>query len=201
MKCPSRRNSLPKEVVSCTSTCWNGERKRSNSRVERTKIPLSSVEVLGENAGQKIAAAFFRHRGPRGGSPGTSRAAGAALFHRAEQLLRLGGIVGRVVADVHVDGHEAVLRPGVNRQMRFGEQHRPGDAQRRRTGENFRRRRSSRNRVARRMQSVRNASACVISGHVGRAAVPFSEQMNAVHNRILPAPIPKAGNQFSIVTG
>src|SRR5882672_1240034 len=50
------------------------------------------------------------------------------VLHGAEQQLGLGRVVGRVIADVYVDRHEAVLGPGVNREMRLREQHRPGYA-------------------------------------------------------------------------
>src|SRR5512146_2318136 len=49
-------------------------------------------------------------------------------LERAEQPVGLVGVVGREIADVDVDGDEAVLRPRVDREVRFGEQHRAGDA-------------------------------------------------------------------------
>src|SRR5512143_1207023 len=132
MKCPSSRNNLPKGTLSLTSTIWNGERKRSNWRDARTKKPHSSVRC------SVIAPGTMS-------PPGLSVASGGILasamdrmeFHalrlqrrleRAEQPFRLRRIVGRQVAHVHVDADEAVLRPCVNGEMRFGEEHRTGDA-------------------------------------------------------------------------
>src|SRR5574337_992305 len=43
---------------------------------------------------------------------------------RGEHALGLAGIVGRVVAHVDVDGHESRFGPGVDREMRLGEEHR-----------------------------------------------------------------------------
>src|SRR5262245_39989168 len=49
-------------------------------------------------------------------------------LERAEQRFALRVVVGCQVADVDVDGDEAVLWPCVDREVRFGEQHRAGDA-------------------------------------------------------------------------
>src|SRR5258705_13305545 len=49
-------------------------------------------------------------------------------LERAEQPLRLVAVVGREIADVDVDGDEATLRPRMNGEMRFGEQHGACDA-------------------------------------------------------------------------
>src|SRR5215831_10463242 len=46
----------------------------------------------------------------------------------AEELLRLCRVVVREIAHVDIDGDKPVLRPGVNRKMRLGQQHRPRDA-------------------------------------------------------------------------
>src|SRR5512140_2973087 len=53
------------------------------------------------------------------------------LQHRlelAKDALGLGGVVRRVVADVHVDGDEARLGPRVDGEVRFREQHGTRDA-------------------------------------------------------------------------
>ena len=49
-------------------------------------------------------------------------------FERSEQLFGFRGVVGREIANVYIDGDKAVLGPCMNREVRFGEQHRPGDA-------------------------------------------------------------------------
>src|ERR1700750_1925923 len=49
-------------------------------------------------------------------------------FQLAEHALGLRGVVGGVVADVDVDRDEAGFGPRVDGKMRFGEQHRAGDA-------------------------------------------------------------------------
>src|SRR5678815_3828972 len=128
MKWPSRRNSVPKEAVSCTSIAWNGDWKCSNSRVERTKKPVSSVRYSVSTPGSRS----------EGFSSGIAPAAVDGLefralrpqcvLHRAKKLFGLGRVVGRIVADVDVDGDEAMLGPGVDRQMRFGQKHGSGDA-------------------------------------------------------------------------
>src|SRR6185437_13564806 len=128
MKWPSRRNSLPKATLSCTSTIWNGERNFSNACDDRMKKPQSSVRY------SVIA--------PGAMSPGSRSAIGSTalygletralglqhFFKRVEQRLGLARVVGRVIADVHVDRHRSDFRPSMNREMRFGEDHRAGDA-------------------------------------------------------------------------
>src|SRR5271169_6431915 len=115
MKWPSSRNSVPKATVSWTSTAWKGDRKRSNSRAERTKKPVSSVRYSVSNPGCTSPEDL-----PSGIAPSSmDRLKFRVLrcervLHRAKQPLGLGRIVGRVVAYIHVDRHEAVLRPGVD---------------------------------------------------------------------------------------
>src|SRR3569623_524772 len=141
MKWPSRRNSFPNGTVSCTSTAWNGERNFSNSRAERTKNAHSLVRYSVMAPGAMSSGCFV----PVASLPGSwldgSVIASSApdrlemlarglerALERIEQPLRLVGIVGRVVALVDVDRHEPRFGPRVDRQMRFGEQHRAGDA-------------------------------------------------------------------------
>src|SRR5438552_13834387 len=132
MKWPSSRKSVPNGAVSCTSTAWKGDLKRSNSRLERTKKPVSSVRYSVSSPGctspaplpSGIAASAMDRLEPR-----VLRR--ERVLYRAKEPFGLGRIVGRVVADVHVDRHEAVLGPGVNREVRFGEQHRARHALRR----------------------------------------------------------------------
>ena len=63
-------------------------------------------------------------------------AVGALLARRerddqvVEQLLGLGRVVGGEVADVDVERHAGALGPGVDRQVRLGQQHGAGDAAR-----------------------------------------------------------------------
>src|ERR1700704_7140275 len=126
MKWPSRRNSVPNEAVSCTSIAWNGDWKCSNSRVERTKKPVSSVRYSVNTPGSRS----------EGLSSGIAPAAVNGLefralrphrvLHCAEQFFGLGRVVGRIVADVDVDRAEAVFGPGVDRQVRFGQKNGPG---------------------------------------------------------------------------
>src|SRR4029453_19354633 len=52
-------------------------------------------------------------------------------FKRTEQLLGFRRVVGREVAHVDIDRDKAVLGPRVNREVRLGEKHGPGDALRR----------------------------------------------------------------------
>src|SRR5262245_4220067 len=127
MKWPSRRNSLPNGTLSWTSTSWNADRNFSSTAADRMKKPQSSVmySVIAPGArsppGSGILPAAVNGLEPR--SP--------RLQHRlelAEYSLSLRGVVGRVIADVDVDGHEARFRPRVDGEVRFGEQHRPGDA-------------------------------------------------------------------------
>src|SRR5512147_2660156 len=132
MKCPSRRNSLPKGTVSWTSTAWYGERNFSNWRAERMKKPHSSVRY------SVIAPGAMSPPAP--GLPDSGIASAAVdrveararglerRFERAEELVCLVGVVGRQVADVDVDGDEAVFWPRVDREVGFGEQHGAGDA-------------------------------------------------------------------------
>jgi hypothetical protein len=50
------------------------------------------------------------------------------LLQRAKQRFGPGAAVAAVVADVHIQRHQRVFRPGVDRQMRFGQHHRACDA-------------------------------------------------------------------------
>src|SRR5437667_5186723 len=99
------------------------------SRADRMKKPQSSVKysVIAPGA-----------RSPSEGravilAPAANRLKARALrfqdfLQRAKHTLRLTAVVGGVVADVDVDGDESRFRPCVNREMRFGEKHRAGDA-------------------------------------------------------------------------
>src|SRR4029079_11765334 len=49
-------------------------------------------------------------------------------FERAKNLFRLRGIVGRQIANVDVDADEARFRPGMNGDVRLGEQDRSSHA-------------------------------------------------------------------------
>src|SRR5262249_43180300 len=126
-------------------TAWNGDWKRSNSRAERTKKPVSSVRYSVSSPGRRSPAVLVSSSAPAAVAallPGPfSRIAPPAMdrlelralrlegvLHGAKELLGLGGVVGGVVAHVDVDRHEAVLGPGVDRQVRFGEQHGAGHA-------------------------------------------------------------------------
>src|SRR5206468_7910548 len=114
---------------SWTSTSWNAERNFSINRADRMKKPQSSVRysVIAPGA-----------RSPSGGravilAPAANRLIACALrfqdfLQRAKHALRLAAVVGGVIADVDVDGDESGFRPRMNREMRFGEQHRAGDA-------------------------------------------------------------------------
>src|SRR4051794_35243971 len=132
MKWPSRRNRRPNGTLSWTSTSWHRDRKRSKRSAERMKKPHSSVRCSVMRSGARSCADV---------SDGVSgilatatnrvevRALGLQhLLERAKQCLGLGRVVRLIIADVHVDRHEPVLGPRVDRKMRFGEQHRPGDA-------------------------------------------------------------------------
>src|SRR3954463_5627810 len=99
------------------------------TRAERMKNPQSSVRysVITPDA-----------RSPSGGRPVILAPAVNRLktraprfqhrLQRAVHALRLACVVGRVIAHVDIDGDEPRFGPRVNREMRFGEKHRAGDA-------------------------------------------------------------------------
>ena len=60
MKQPSRRNSLPNGTLSCTSTAWYGERKRSSCARDADEEAPVVGEVLGHHAGAR-SPATLRH--------------------------------------------------------------------------------------------------------------------------------------------
>src|SRR6476469_5840001 len=130
MKCPSSRNSLPNETLSCTSTAWCGERNFSNSRADRMKNAQSSLRYSaiapgamspGRRAASLIAAS----------APDRLEALALGLQHgleRREQPLGLVGVVRGVVAHVDVHRDEAGFGPRVDGDVRLGQQHRSRDA-------------------------------------------------------------------------
>src|SRR4051794_10232387 len=125
MKCPSRRNSLPNETLSCTSTAWCGERNFSNSRAERMKNAQSSLRYSVIAPGAMSPG----RRGVPGGSSGIVTAPVDGLealarrlqhgLERLEQPLGLVGVVRGVVAHVHVHGDEPGLGPGMDGDVRL----------------------------------------------------------------------------------
>src|SRR6266498_5907587 len=123
MKWPSRRKSFPKSALSCTSTAWYGERKRSNSRAERTKNPQSSVRYSVMTPGA-MSPPLPGVSGIEAPAPDRMELRARGLeraLERSKQPLRLRRVVGRVIAHVDVDRDEAVLGPRMDREMRFGE--------------------------------------------------------------------------------
>src|ERR1700704_1797361 len=134
MKCPSRRNSFPDGTLSWTSIAWKAERNCSKRRADRREKPHSAVSCSVMTSGARSCGAPV--------APGTCPSAihAPAMDHLilgprglqhglecTEQPLRLVAIVGREIADIDIDGDEAALRPRVNGEMRFGEQHGAGD--------------------------------------------------------------------------
>src|SRR5512144_16228 len=192
MKWPSSRNSRPNGTESWTSTAWYFERKRSKHRDERTKKPHSSViasiiapsgrtsPAPGAPPLRSAAILAAAHQRVEAGSPRLERG-----FQRAEQLLGFLRVVVEQVADVDVDRHEAVLWPRVDRHVRFGEQHRSGDALRLELVEAVADRRQLRR--GDRLEAKRAQRRRVVHlGRVRRAVVPFPQQMDAVHRRTSP---------------
>src|SRR5664279_549843 len=131
MKWPSSRNSLPKAVLSWTSTAWTGERNFSYWREDRMKNAQSSVRY------SVIAPGAISPGGgltPSSGRSGILASAMDRLEMRAlrtqrglqhlEHLLGLRRVVRHQVADVDVHRDKGRLGPRVDRDMRFGEQHR-----------------------------------------------------------------------------
>src|SRR6266567_2010696 len=102
------------------------------------------------------------------------------FLHRTKEALGLGRIVGRVVAYVDVDGHEAVLGPGVNGKVRFGQQNRPCHSRGRELMKAVADNAHSRRRRRAQTQRAQGLGLRHLR-HLGRATVPFSEQVYAVH--------------------
>src|SRR6478752_2806710 len=134
MKCPSRRNSFPNDTLSWTSTSWYGDRNASRVAADRTKKPQSSVicsvriaraRSSGGDSSCVIVDHLFAAAVNRLESllPRLQRS-----LERLEHALGLERVVRRVVAHVDVDRHEPRFGPRMDREMRFGEQHRSGDA-------------------------------------------------------------------------
>src|SRR5438046_1443331 len=112
MKWPSSRKSLPKGIVSCTSTAWNTEWKRSSSHVDRTTKPHSSVSSSYMASGRTAPGADETN----GVAPSAASVILAAAndflvlralglhrrLQRAEEALRLPAVIGGKVADVDV---------------------------------------------------------------------------------------------------
>src|SRR6476620_8294019 len=136
MKCPSRRKSFPNVALSWTSTSWQAERNASSVAEERTKRPQSSVRCSVRIPGARSPGGDTEWLIPRlildhflAAAVNRLKSLATRLQRRLERLehaLGLAGVVGRVVADVHVYRHESRLGPRMDRQMRFGEEHRPG---------------------------------------------------------------------------
>src|SRR6266496_1395986 len=149
--------------------------------MERTKKPVSSVRYSVSSPGRTSPPAFSSGIG----SPAVNRLETRVLrhhrvLHAAKESFRFGGVVRGVVADIHVDGHETVLGPGMDRQMRLGQENGARHPLRFELKEAIaddchagRLRKTQ----AQRTQRVHTRHL----RHCGRAAIPFSEQMDAVH--------------------
>ena len=135
------------------------------------KNPHSSVRysVISPGRGlrrlRRARPGLVRHRCRRDGSNGSSCAAACSAASSARNSRSaFSRVVGREIAHVDVDGYEAVLRPRVDREVRFGEQHRSRDTLRRELVERIADDRQARRRRVASRQSARSASARVNSG-------------------------------------
>src|SRR5512140_1491823 len=127
---PSRRKIRPRSGVSYTSRSWKGVCRRS-TRVPSKYTPLDGVrrsKMRSANCsavddalldGQVAAAldALHQHVG------GLQR-----LQERLVDRFGLAGVVGRVIADVHIERCAVPLRPGMDGQVRFREHDSTGRA-------------------------------------------------------------------------
>ena len=97
-----------------------------------------------------------------------------------EQLLRFFRVVGAEITHIDVDRNKPGFGPGMDREMRFRQQHSAGDPLRRELVEVFADRGQPGSRgggEAKRAQRVRTRH-CL---RVGRTAEPFAQQVNSVH--------------------
>src|SRR5690242_2274494 len=101
-------------------------------------------------------------------------------LERLEDALGLARVVRRVVADVDVERHESRFGPRMDREVRFGEQHRAGDALRLELKEAI-----ADDREPRVVDGTPTKVAQCVGlrqqWFVGRASVPLSQQMDSVH--------------------
>src|SRR6266576_5890267 len=93
------------------------------------KNPQSSVKYSVIASGARSSSGFLAViLAP---APDRLKARALRLQHRlqrAEDAVRLIAVVGGVVADVNIDRDEACFGPRMNREMRFREKHRAGNA-------------------------------------------------------------------------
>src|SRR5690349_8538305 len=100
MKQPSSRKSLPNGTVSCSSTVWYGEVKRSYWRAVRTKKPRASVRnsVIAPGAMYPAGTSSSCRSGIGAAAPDGLVARALRPQHGlqvAEHTLGLGRVVGR----------------------------------------------------------------------------------------------------------
>ena len=102
-------------------------------------------------------------------------------LQHAKHVLGLRRIVGRQIADVDVDAHEARLRPGMNGHVRFGEQDRARHALRLELEEALAD--DGEAGIARRVDAQLTQRVGLREfRRVGQAAVPFAQQMDPLHS-------------------
>src|SRR5487761_292359 len=197
MKWPSSRNSLPNGTVSCTSTDCHGDRKLSRRPVERMNDPQSPVRYSvmtpgarspGETSSVILAATVY---GLEALAPRLE-----CRLERGEHALRFDRVVRRVVAHVDIDRDKAGFRPSVNGEMGLGEQHRTGDALRFELVEAIADDRQARCRDGPEAQLAQRLGLRQ-RRDVGRASVPFTQQMNTVHRISPPGTAPHAADAGS----